>query len=282
MQQHSPPANRKKTRQLLGIGDAAKYLGVSIDTIRRWEKKGRIESFRSPGGHRYFQKAELDTLFDKKYTRDDITIRKNSEPNKDEHINHSANEDIKKTEQPEETRQRVRVHVVEEHPNTHHTKQEETDSPTPSDSLTPDLDFPDWIVELKEKAQNLSIPKREIIKITTERVYITGTSYDDYNENKPTPKSTTEETISILEMPPTQNRDNPPRPHPDHSAHHVPASSASSHDNQRGNISTEKREKKKLLTQNRLILIGLIVFLALDIILITIWYATTRIISPLP
>jgi len=53
----------------LSIGKAAKYLGVSIDTLRRWEKKGVITAYRSPGGHRYFLEEDLDKLFNHKYTR---------------------------------------------------------------------------------------------------------------------------------------------------------------------------------------------------------------------
>jgi len=54
---------------MLSIGDASEYLNVSIDTLRRWEKKGRIVALRSPGGHRYFKKAELDKVFGTKYSR---------------------------------------------------------------------------------------------------------------------------------------------------------------------------------------------------------------------
>jgi molybdopterin-binding protein len=34
------------------IGTAAAILGVSVDTLRRWEKDGRITFDRSPGGQR--------------------------------------------------------------------------------------------------------------------------------------------------------------------------------------------------------------------------------------
>ena len=53
----------------LTIGESSEYLGVSIDTLRRWEKKGVITTVRSPGGHRYFFKKDLDKLFGQKYTR---------------------------------------------------------------------------------------------------------------------------------------------------------------------------------------------------------------------
>ena len=67
MQQDSTSSPSSKTR--LKIGNASEYLGVSIDTLRRWEKKGKVSSYRSPGGHRYFLKADLDKVFGKKYQR---------------------------------------------------------------------------------------------------------------------------------------------------------------------------------------------------------------------
>lgn len=53
----------------LSIGKSSEYLEVSIDTLRRWEKKGVITAYRSPGGHRYFLRRDLDKLFGQKYTR---------------------------------------------------------------------------------------------------------------------------------------------------------------------------------------------------------------------
>lgn len=41
------------------IGDAARLLGVSIDTIRRWEKKGKVTAERLDGKNRYFAKEEI-------------------------------------------------------------------------------------------------------------------------------------------------------------------------------------------------------------------------------
>ena len=60
----------------LSIGEASKYLSVSIDTLRRWEVRSRIFPYRSPGGHRYYTKEDLDKLFNKKYTRDEFSKTK--------------------------------------------------------------------------------------------------------------------------------------------------------------------------------------------------------------
>src|SRR3990167_8644633 len=47
---------------LLSIGKAAKLLGVSIITIRRWEIGGKIKIVRSPGGTRLVPSEEIDRL----------------------------------------------------------------------------------------------------------------------------------------------------------------------------------------------------------------------------
>ncbi len=44
---------------LLTIKQAAEFLGVSPKTIRRWEKAGKIKSFRTEGGHRRFDREDL-------------------------------------------------------------------------------------------------------------------------------------------------------------------------------------------------------------------------------
>ncbi|OGK14395.1 hypothetical protein A3A93_00400 [Candidatus Roizmanbacteria bacterium RIFCSPLOWO2_01_FULL_38_12] len=47
--------------KLLSIGQAAKLLGVSIDTLRRWDASGRLRSIRSgPRGHRFFKSADIE------------------------------------------------------------------------------------------------------------------------------------------------------------------------------------------------------------------------------
>lgn len=42
------------------IGNAAKIIGVSVDTLRRWDKSGKLKAIRtSPSGHRYFSLEDI-------------------------------------------------------------------------------------------------------------------------------------------------------------------------------------------------------------------------------
>lgn len=41
------------------IGEAAKKLGVSISTLRRWEKEGRLVAERTSKGHRRYRLDQL-------------------------------------------------------------------------------------------------------------------------------------------------------------------------------------------------------------------------------
>ncbi|MBI2018939.1 MerR family DNA-binding transcriptional regulator [Candidatus Daviesbacteria bacterium] len=47
------------SKPLFKIGQAAKALGVSIDTLRRWEKAGKITATRTPGGTRLYSISTL-------------------------------------------------------------------------------------------------------------------------------------------------------------------------------------------------------------------------------
>ena len=42
------------------IGDAAKKLGVSIDTLRRWEMSGKLVPLRTPGGTRLYSSEQIN------------------------------------------------------------------------------------------------------------------------------------------------------------------------------------------------------------------------------
>lgn len=47
--------------KLLSIGQTAKLLGVSIDTLRRWDSADRLRSIRSsPRGHRFYNRSDID------------------------------------------------------------------------------------------------------------------------------------------------------------------------------------------------------------------------------
>ncbi|MGK7876748.1 MAG: IS607 family transposase [Xenococcaceae cyanobacterium] len=49
-----------RLEDLITIGEAAKLRGVSIDTLRRWEKKGKLKpEGRTEGGHRRYRVADL-------------------------------------------------------------------------------------------------------------------------------------------------------------------------------------------------------------------------------
>jgi molybdopterin-binding protein len=44
------------------VGEAAKLLGVSVDTLRRWTASGRLRVRRSAGGQRLVARADLRRL----------------------------------------------------------------------------------------------------------------------------------------------------------------------------------------------------------------------------
>ena len=45
--------------QVLTVSQAAKFLKVSIDTLRRWDRSGKLTTRRSPGGNRRYSKEDL-------------------------------------------------------------------------------------------------------------------------------------------------------------------------------------------------------------------------------
>ena len=49
------------SNKLISIGKVAKILGVSIDTLRRWDKAKKLQSMRSgPRGHRFYRQSDID------------------------------------------------------------------------------------------------------------------------------------------------------------------------------------------------------------------------------
>ncbi len=47
--------------KLLTIGQAAEYLGVSLNTLRRWDESGKLIAIKKDGGtHRYYREKDLE------------------------------------------------------------------------------------------------------------------------------------------------------------------------------------------------------------------------------
>jgi excisionase family DNA binding protein len=49
-------------QDFLPIGEAARLLGVSVETVRRWDNAGKIPSVRTLGGQRRFRRADIAAL----------------------------------------------------------------------------------------------------------------------------------------------------------------------------------------------------------------------------
>jgi excisionase family DNA binding protein len=48
----------------LTTAQAARHLGVSLSTIRRWSDAGHLRGYRTPGGQRRFTTEQLDAFLD--------------------------------------------------------------------------------------------------------------------------------------------------------------------------------------------------------------------------
>lgn len=53
-----------KTTSRLGLttSEAARHLGVSLSTVRRWSDLGHLRGYRTPGGQRRFSVEQLDAF----------------------------------------------------------------------------------------------------------------------------------------------------------------------------------------------------------------------------
>ncbi len=49
-------------KQLYAASDAARVLGISLDTLRRWDRAGRIRTERDPANRRLVPLAEIERL----------------------------------------------------------------------------------------------------------------------------------------------------------------------------------------------------------------------------
>ena len=55
---------RSQPVQSIRIGQAAELLGVTVETLRRWEADGRLSTGRSTGGQRLIPLAEVSRLLE--------------------------------------------------------------------------------------------------------------------------------------------------------------------------------------------------------------------------
>jgi excisionase family DNA binding protein len=53
---------REEQRLVFTSSQAARYLGVSLATIRRWTDAGHISCYRTPGGQRRFAREQLEAF----------------------------------------------------------------------------------------------------------------------------------------------------------------------------------------------------------------------------
>ena len=60
---------------MMSIGKAAKYIGVSIEQMRRLDRQGKLVSFRSAGNTRYYTQERLDEYLHKpRHKRERVVI----------------------------------------------------------------------------------------------------------------------------------------------------------------------------------------------------------------
>jgi hypothetical protein len=64
------------SHKMISIGDAAKKLGVSVKTVRRWADAGKLRFERSPSGHRRFYLPDITRITPRDFNQleDRITI----------------------------------------------------------------------------------------------------------------------------------------------------------------------------------------------------------------
>ena len=56
--------------ELLKIKEAAQYLRVSQDTLRKWDKANKLKPLKTPGGHRKYDTDALDIFLGREHVSD--------------------------------------------------------------------------------------------------------------------------------------------------------------------------------------------------------------------
>src|ERR1700730_3873854 len=74
------PLQLHSDRQLVFTSSqAARYLGVSLATIRRWTDAGHVSCYRTPGGQRRFSRDQLDDFIASMHRRGRVAQAPSSE-----------------------------------------------------------------------------------------------------------------------------------------------------------------------------------------------------------
>ncbi len=54
-------------KEIISINEAANMLGVSIDTLRRWDKSDKLRPIKTKGGHRKYDKSQIEFFLNDLY-----------------------------------------------------------------------------------------------------------------------------------------------------------------------------------------------------------------------
>lgn len=73
-----PPASKQPRNHVVRVGEAAELLGVSVDTLRRWEAAGRLSVHRSRGGQRLVSLADIRRLQSARRKRDQPIVARSA------------------------------------------------------------------------------------------------------------------------------------------------------------------------------------------------------------
>ncbi|HTD58464.1 MAG TPA: helix-turn-helix domain-containing protein [Solirubrobacteraceae bacterium] len=70
------PSPGHENQLVFTSSQAARYLGVSLATVRRWTDAGYLSGYRTPGGQRRFSREQLDGFIDSLHRTDETADRR--------------------------------------------------------------------------------------------------------------------------------------------------------------------------------------------------------------